>query len=103
LGQAVTRYRQALHLAYEDGNRETIVSSIIELVRLLMRSPTHLSIAQLLIDDAAQLEPNDREVKSLKERIQSEMLIEEANAVQQKAVNGTARDYAANAYKLLEA
>ncbi len=103
LGQAVTRYRQALHLAYEDGNRETIVSSIIELVRLLMRSPSHLSIAQLLIDDAAQLEPNDREVKSLKDRIQSEMLIEEANAVQQKPVNGTARDYASNAYRLLEA
>lgn len=103
LGQAVIRYRQALHLAYESGKRENIVSSIVELVRLLMRSPRHLAIAQLLIDDAAQLEPNDREIKSLKDRINSELLIEEANAIEQKPVNGTARDYAANAYKLLEA
>lgn len=102
LGQAVLRYRQALHLAYQSEDRENIVSTIVDLVRLLIKSPRHLSIAQLLINDAAQLEPSDRDVKALKDKIAGELLAEEAQGVKQAAVTGTAREYAANAYKMLE-
>jgi tetratricopeptide (TPR) repeat protein/energy-coupling factor transporter ATP-binding protein EcfA2 len=102
LGQAVLRYRQALHLAYQSEDRENIVSTIVDLVRLLVKSPRHLSIAQLLINDAAQLEPADRDVKALKDKITSELLVEEAQGVKQAAVTGTTQEYAANAYKLLE-
>jgi tetratricopeptide (TPR) repeat protein len=102
LGQAVLRYRQALHLAYQSEDRENIVSTIVDLVRLLVKSPRHLSIAQLLINDAAHLEPADRDVKALKDKIASELLVEEAQGIKQAAVTGTSREYAANAYKMLE-
>jgi len=102
LGQAVLRYRQALHLAYQSEDRENIVSTIVDLVRLLVKSPRHLSIAQLLINDATQLEPTDRDVKALKDKIASELLVEEAQGVKQSVITGTSQEYAANAYKLLE-
>ena len=102
LGQAVLRYRQALHLAYESDDRENIVSTIVDLAGLLVKSPHHLALAKLLIDDALQREPNDRDVRSLSQRIASEILVEEANGVRQKPVTGTVNQYAANAYKLLE-
>jgi hypothetical protein len=102
LGQAVLHYRQALHLAYESDDRENIVSTIVDLASLLAKSTRHLSIAKLLVDDAVQREPNDRDVNSLQQRIANEMLIEDANAVQQKSIGGTAQEYAANAYQLLD-
>ncbi len=102
LGQAVLRYRQALHLAYESGNRENIVSSIVDLVRLLVESQRHLEIADLLIDDALKLEPTDRDVNKLKERITNEKILAKANGLEMRPVTGTAKDYAANAYTLLE-
>ncbi len=102
LSQAVTRYRQALHLAYETDNRENAVSTLVDLVRLLIRSPRYLSVCKLLIDDALRLEPTDREVNQLKDRITNELLVEEANGTQLAPVNGTAQDYAANAYALLD-
>jgi|FLYN01.1.fsa_nt_gi tetratricopeptide (TPR) repeat protein len=102
LGQAVLRYRQALHLAYESGDRENIVSSIVDLVRLLVESPRHLDIADLLIDDALKLEPADRDVNKLKERIANEKMLAKANGVEMRPVTGTAKEYAANAYALLE-
>src|SRR5690606_40893103 len=43
LGEAVLRYRQALHLAYESSKRDNAVSVIVDLVRLLLRSPRYLS------------------------------------------------------------
>jgi tetratricopeptide (TPR) repeat protein len=103
LGQAVLRYRQALHLAYESGDRENIVSSIVDLVRLLVESQRHLDIADLLIDDALKLEPTDRDVNKLKERITNEKILAKANGVEMLSVSGTAQEYAANAYTLLEA
>ncbi len=102
LGEAVLRYRQALHLAYENGRRENAVSIIVDLARLLLRSPRYLSVVQLLVDDALRLEPNDRDVRSLKERVTNELLAGEANGIQQAPVNGTAQTYAANAYALLD-
>jgi hypothetical protein len=102
LGQAVLRYRQALHLAYESGDRENIVSTIVDLVRLLVESQRHLEIAELLIDDALKLEPADRDVNKLKERITNEKTLAKANGVDLLAVSGTAKAYAANAYTLLD-
>lgn len=102
LGEAVLRYRQALHLAYESSKRDNAVSVIVDLVRLLLRSPRYLSIAQLLIDDALRLEPNDRDVRSLKERVTNELALGQSNNIQQAPVNGTAQSYAANAYALLD-
>ena len=102
LGQAVLRYRQALHLAYTSDKRDNAVSTIVDLVRLLIRSPRYLTIAQLLVESALEMEPLDRDVNSLKERIASELQVQTAGGIEQKPVNGTAQDYAANAYQLLE-
>jgi tetratricopeptide (TPR) repeat protein len=102
LGQAVMRYRQALHLAYQANDRENIVSNIVDLVRMLVESPRHLDIADLLIDDALTLESTDRELSKLKERITNEKLMAKANQVTLLPVSGTAKDYAANAYQQLE-
>jgi tetratricopeptide (TPR) repeat protein len=103
LGDAVLRYRQALHLAYEQDDSDSIVSTIVDLVSLLVKSPRHLKIAELLINDAAHYEPTDRDVVKLQDRIRNEILMEEANGSPQANVSGTARDYAENAYALLDA
>lgn len=102
LSQAVLRYRQALHLAYKAHNRDNIVSSIIDLVRLLIRSQRHLTICELLIHDAEKYEAHDKDVRQLKERIGNEKLLATANQVDFLPVNGTAEQYAANAYRLLD-
>lgn len=102
LGQAVLRYRQALHLHYRSRNRENIISTIVDLARLLAESARHLSVAELLIDDALRLDANDKDVKQLKERISNEKMLAAANGVQFVDVTGTAQDYASNAYRLLE-
>ncbi len=103
LGQALLRYRQALHLAYESNNRNNIVATLVDLVRLLLRSPRHLKIAELLIDDALNYESYDKDVRQLKERLTSELLLAQSNGTAFINVNGTAEDYAENAYDLLEA
>jgi tetratricopeptide (TPR) repeat protein len=103
LAQAVLRYRQALHLAYERDDRENIVSTILDLAGLLVTSPRHLAIAKLLVEDAARFEPGDRDVNNLQQRIASELAAQQAAGIEQRDVRGTARDYAANAYKLLDA
>jgi tetratricopeptide (TPR) repeat protein/energy-coupling factor transporter ATP-binding protein EcfA2 len=102
LGEAVTRYRQALHLAYETNNRDNIVSNIVDLARLLVESPRHLDIAELLVTDALNHDGMNRDLARLKDRIQQEKLKATASGVEQLPVHGTAKDYAANAYKLLE-
>ena len=101
LGQAVLRYRQALHLAYTSGNRENIVSTTVDLGRLLVESQRHLDITELLVDAALKYDPNDRDLKRLKERIQDEREVL-APEIQQVLVGGTAQEYAANAYALLD-
>lgn len=101
LGQAVLRYRQALHLAYESSNRENIVSTTVDLARLLVESQRHLDITEMLVDAALKFEPNDRDLKRLKERIQDERPTVPPE-VKQAPVGGTAQAYAANAYSLLD-
>ncbi len=101
LGQAVLRYRQALHLAYQSGSRENVVSTTVDLGRLLVESQRHLDITDLLVDAALKYDANDRDLKRLKERIQDEREVL-APEIQQVPVSGTAQEYAANAYTLLE-
>ncbi len=102
LGQALTRYRQSLHLAYDANNRENIVSNIVDIVRLLAKSPKHLAIADLLLNDAIPLDPTDRDVLKLKEVVTSAKMQAIADNVDMLPIGGTAKDYAANAYKMLE-
>jgi tetratricopeptide (TPR) repeat protein/energy-coupling factor transporter ATP-binding protein EcfA2 len=102
LGEAVLRYRQALHLAYQANDRDNIISNIVDLARLLSESPRHLDIADLLINDAIKLDPTDRDVVKLKERVTGSKMQAYADDVKMLPVSGTAKDYAANAYKLLD-
>jgi tetratricopeptide (TPR) repeat protein len=101
LGEAVKRYRQALHLAYQANDKRGIVSTTVDLARLLVESPRHLPIAELLVDGALETDAHDRDLIRLKERIEDER---EAlgDELDPKPIGGTARDYAANAYALLE-
>ncbi len=96
LGQAVLRYRQALHSAYTMNDREAVVSVTVDLARLLVESPRHLSIAELIVVSALELDSTDRDLRRLKERIEDE---KEAfgEDIEYKTIKGTARDYAANA------
>ena len=103
LPQAVIRYRQALHLAFENNNKDDIVTNVVALARLFVESRKHLRIAKLLIDKAITIEPNDPDVIRWTQRINSEILLAEAYETNMLAVNGTAEQYAANAYALLEA
>lgn len=102
LPEALLSYRQALHMAYEIGTRDDIVSAIVDLVQLMMRSTRLLPICDLLLDDALSFEPNDRDVLQLKEAVTQRIAEAEASGVQFAPVAGTAQDYAANAYALLE-
>ena len=102
LGEAVLRYRQALHLAYEKDDIDNIVSNIVDLVRLLVESRKHVTVAELLINDAYTREPNDRDVSQLKQRVDSEKMLAEAYNTNMVEVTGTATEYAANAYAMLE-
>lgn len=102
LGDAVLRYRQALHLAYTKDERENIVSLVVDLARLLLISPAHLPIAEMLIDDALTHDSSDREVLKLKERIANEKIMAVSKNVAFKDVKGTAQQYAGSAYSLLD-
>ncbi len=102
LGEAVLRYRQALHLAYEKDDIDNIVSNIVDLVRLLVESRKHVTVAELLINDAYTREPNDRDVSQLKQRVDSEKMLAEAYKTNMIEVTGTATEYAANAYAMLD-
>lgn len=101
LGQAVLRYRQALHLAYQAGVRENIVSTTVDLARLLVESQRHLNITEMLVEGALEFDPNDRDLKRLLERIEDERPVL-PDDLQQAQVVGTAQDYAANAYAMLD-
>ncbi|MFN8531582.1 MAG: tetratricopeptide repeat protein [Anaerolineae bacterium] len=102
LGQAVLRYRQALHLAYASNDVQNVVGTTVDLARMLVESPRHLSIAELLIDGALELEPTSRDLKRLKERIEDEREALSDDLPEQASIGGTAREYAANAYVMLE-
>jgi tetratricopeptide (TPR) repeat protein len=102
LPDALLSYRQALHLAYISDDRDEIVTAIVDLVRLMMRSNRLLGICQLLLQDAENLEPADRDVLTLMKQVDEKLAQAGASGVQQAGVSGSARDYAENAYALLE-
>ncbi|MEL6151235.1 MAG: hypothetical protein AAFR56_16540, partial [Chloroflexota bacterium] len=100
--QSVISYRQALHVAYVSDERDNIVSTIVDLARLLVNSAQHLEITDLLVNDALERDSSDREVVSLKERVSNEKIMAASQGITFKPVNGTAQVYASNAYALLD-
>ncbi|MEL6268428.1 MAG: tetratricopeptide repeat protein, partial [Chloroflexota bacterium] len=102
LPQSVISYRQALHVAYVSDERDNIVSTIVDLARLLVNSAQHLEITDLLVNDALERDSSDREVVSLKERVSNEKIMAASQGITFKPVNGTAQVYASNAYALLD-
>ncbi|MCU0480479.1 MAG: hypothetical protein MUE54_04620 [Anaerolineae bacterium] len=102
MGEALLRYRQALHLAYVADDADNIVSLIVEMSRLLLNSRAYVNIAELMVNDGLKYDPNDRDLKSLKERIVTEKQLASEMGAKLKPVNGSAETYAANAYQLLE-
>lgn len=102
MGEALLRYRQALHLAYVADNADNVVSLIVEMSRLLLNSRSYVNIAELMVNDGLKYDPNDRDLKSLKERIITEKQLAQEMGSKLKPVNGSAETYASNAYSLLE-
>ena len=100
LGPAVTRYRQALHLAYEEDDAGAVIATTVELCRLLVESPRHLAIAELLVNTALQYDPHDHDLKQLQERIEDER--EAMPGLDLAPAAGTARDYAAKAWATID-
>ena len=101
VGDALQSYRQALHLAFESDDREEIVSAIVDLVRLLLISPVHLDIADMLLKDAMSREPEDKDVLALFEQVSIKRQQALGAGKEQKPVMGTAQSYAENAYQLI--
>jgi tetratricopeptide (TPR) repeat protein len=102
MGDALQSYRQALHLAYESKDRREINAAIVDLVRLLMLSPVHLDICDLLLRDAINRDPDDKDVLALVQQINVKRQEAMLSGKQQKPATGTAQQYAENAYRLLE-
>ncbi len=103
LPEALLSYRQALHLAYESGDKRQIVSAIVDLVGLMLRSNRLLALSEMLLQDAVALDPHDRDVNKFMEDVARRQAEIQAKGVSQANIGGTAREYAANAYALLEA
>jgi tetratricopeptide (TPR) repeat protein len=101
LGQAVMRYRQALHLAFELDDDEEVVAITVELARMLVESKRHIDIAQMLVDAGLHADSSARDLRRLKERI-DETRPTIPPDVSIIPVTGTVRDYARNAYALLD-
>lgn len=101
VGDALQSYRQALHLAFETGGKDDIVSAIVDLVRLLLISPVHLDIANMLLTEAMEREPEDKDVLSLFQQVSIKRQEASGAGKEQKSVNGDAKRYAENAYQLI--
>jgi len=101
LPEALTRYRQALHVAYQEEKGEDIVAVAVELVTLMMRDLHLASIAELLIDDAMTYDETSRDILRLRDEIAAAKERAAENNIALAEVAGTAKDYAANAYHQL--
>jgi len=101
VGDALQSYRQALYLAFETDDKDEIVPAIVDLVRLLLISPVHLDIANMLLTEAMEREPEDKDVLSLFEQVSVKRQQALGAGKEQKPVNGDARRYAENAYELI--
>ncbi|TVR24555.1 MAG: tetratricopeptide repeat protein [Anaerolineaceae bacterium] len=101
LGDAVLRYRQALYLALVMEDKDNIVSLVVDLARLLLRSKSYAAIAGMLIDAATQYEPNDRDLVQLRADVEAAIASVQASGKALKPAKGSALDYAQNAYQML--
>ncbi|MDQ7024913.1 MAG: tetratricopeptide repeat protein [Anaerolineae bacterium] len=102
LPDALLSYRQALHLAFTSEKREEIVSGVVDLVRLMLKSHRLLDICDLLLEEAMMLESDDRDVNTLVDEVSAKRQEAQARGIRQAPISGTAQQYAANAYALLE-
>lgn len=101
LGDAVLRYRQALYLALVMEDKDNIVSLVVDLARLLLRSKAYAAIAGMLLDAAAAYEPNDRDLVQLRADVEAATAAAQASGKALKPAKGSALDYAQNAYQML--
>ncbi|MGB7341684.1 MAG: tetratricopeptide repeat protein [Phototrophicaceae bacterium] len=101
IGDALQSYRQALHLAFEADDHDEIVVGIVDLVRLLLISPVHLDIADMLLKEAMNRDSEDKDVLSLFEQVSLKRQEASRAGKEQKPVNGNAQRYAENAYELI--
>lgn len=99
LPEALLYYRQALHVAYEHGTHGDIVNAVVDLVELMLRSRRLLNISQLLVEDALQYGPEDKELRALKQTVTAELDDALAAGINLSPVNGSAKMYARNAYE----
>lgn len=102
LGDAVLRYRQALYLAFLADDADNIISIIVDLARLLLRSKAYANIANMLIQTAEVYEANDRDVVQLRAQVDDIIAHAQATGATLKQTDGNARQYAQNAYQLLD-
>lgn len=102
LPEALLSYRQALYVAYLNDSKTDIVNGVVDLVRLMMKSNRLLGVCQLLLQDAENYDPLDRDVQGLSQMVSDKLAQVGSQGVVQAPVTGTARDYAKNAYMLLE-
>jgi hypothetical protein len=65
-------------------------------------SPVHLEICDMLLTDALNREPEDKDVLELVQQVNSKKTQASLAGKTQRPINGTAQDYAANAYQILE-
>lgn len=98
LPEALLRYRQALHVAYLTEKKDNIVSAVVELVTLMMKSLRLVPIAELLVNDAMNYDATDRDVLRIRDEITEAKQNAEEKGTHMAVVAGTAKDYAANAY-----
>jgi hypothetical protein len=91
-----------LHLAYESKDRREINAAVVDLVRLLMVSPVHLDICDLLLRDGISRDPDDKDILGLMQQINVKRQEALLSGKEQKPATGTAQQYAENAYRLLE-
>ena len=99
LGGAVRSYRQALYLAFESEDANAIARTAADLAEILMNSPRHLAIAQLLLETAVRAGAPDQEITELQREIQKALAKTEAAGIQQAPVRGDAYTYARQAYE----
>ena len=97
--EALTRFREALHVAYVNDDTEQIVGVIVEIVTLLSRSLSHSSIAELLVNDGLERDPDHRELMRLLGEVASAKDRAAIRGIALQVVAGSARDYAAYAYR----
>ncbi|MCA9882894.1 MAG: ATP-binding protein [Anaerolineae bacterium] len=102
LPDALLSYRQALYVAYLTEDASHITTAIVDLVNLMMRSNRLLGICKLLVQDGLNHDPDDRELAQLDRSIEIKLQETAEKGLQQAPVAGSARDYAENAYELLD-